>query len=222
MDPHDQQEPTSTPDTTSEIPAPPGEESAAPESGVAGPVPSTQPAAGPGAAPTWSPPQMWLGPGPYLQRRTWQRTTRNAITAITGVSGAIWALGAIAVIVVGWLMTGFLRTAPFDGAGGVVVSCATRTTGDVSEGTRVVAWSDRTDKIVRTTLRRVKEIERPDPDNAGKTRTVCYLPFTLKGLRSDAAGYTVRIGDTVPQFVTTKSLKEGAFVPVVVQSGGDR
>ncbi len=177
----------------------------------------------PTVLPVPSLPQMWLTPGPYLPRRTWQRQTRTLLTALTGVSGVLWVLAAIGVILIGFVVARYAQTATFAGGGGVIVNCSSSTTadGEVAAGAPVVAWSDRSDKVLRTTLQPAKETDLVDAahrDQGAVKR--CYLPFTLEGVRSDAAGYNIRIGDTAPQFVTTRSLKQGAIVPLVI--GGDR
>ncbi|QKT07100.1 hypothetical protein HUN08_07720 [Gordonia sp. X0973] len=171
---------------------------------------------GPPAAPT-SLPQRWLTPGPYLPRRDWQRKTRTAITAITGVSGVMWLIGVIALIAIGLVVTFVMRISPFEGKGLVMASCSSASTGDgtIAAGSPVVAWTDKTDKVLHGTLQALKSVKVADEKDPTVKVRRCYLPFTLKGVRPDAAGYNVRIGDGAPQFVTTRSLKTGAVIALV-------
>jgi len=177
----------------------------------------------PPVTPPGSLPQQWLPPGPYLPRRTWQQKTRTAVSWVTGVSGGVWILALIAVVLVGYLVGRYQKTATFTGGGGVIVDCSSATTadGEVEAGTLVVAWTDRTDRVLRTRLEKVKQTEVRNTDDASRrTVTRCYLPFSFDKLRRDAAGYNIRIGNTDSQFVTSKSLAEGAIVPIVV--GGEK
>ena len=226
---HDQQGSSTTPDISSPgVPAPIAQSLPGPVPPV--PVPPDQVPPGPPGAPFHGygpppgpPPQRWLGPGPYLPRRTWQQKTRTLITAMTGLSGVVWIACAIILMLLGAVVAQYQKTATFTGNGGVMVSCESSSTagGAVEAGTPVIAWSDRSDRVLHTALRPVKRAEVIDPnDRAGGKAERCYLPFTLEQVRGDASGYNVRIGDTATQFVTTKSLKDGAIVPIVI--GGDR
>lgn len=199
-----------------------------PSSGI--PIPPAQPVTETVAVgiqevsvPPQTPPQLWLPPGPFLVRRTWQERTRGLIAAVTGVSGAVWVIAVIAIVLLGWLVGQWQKTSTFTGKGGVIVSCGSASTagGEVRVGTRLLAWSDRSDKVLRTTLQSPTSVDLLDPNDLkrGKVKR-CYLPFTLEKVRRDAGGYNIRIGDTATQFVTTKSLKDGAFIPIVI--GGDR
>ncbi|MFT4201094.1 hypothetical protein [Gordonia sp. (in: high G+C Gram-positive bacteria)] len=213
MEPHDHNDPAG-------IPAPPtGEAAGSPVPSVPGlaPDPGAPVATDPGPAP-----QLWLTPGPYLPRRDWQRRTRSLVTAATSVGGALWLLGVLAVIIVGIVVGAVLKHATFTGHGGVIVNCSTRSTdgGAVLQGTPVQAWTDKSEKVLYTELEKVKVVEVADPKHHGQRTSRCHLPFKLEGVRRDAAGYNLRIGDSAPQFITTKALKEGAFVPVV--PGGER
>lgn len=168
-----------------------------------------------------SPPQLWLGPGPYLTRRTWQQKTRTLITAISGLSGVVWVVIAFLAIGLGALVTASAKDSTFDGKGEVSVSCSTGNAADgaVGPGTQVTAWTDNSDEVLHTTLGQVEKVT--EKSKASKMKTVrCFLPFTLPGVRRDAAGYNVRIGDTATQFLTSRALKDGAIVPIVI--GGDR
>jgi hypothetical protein len=168
-----------------------------------------------------SPPQLWLGPGPYLARRTWQQKTRTLITALTGLSGVLWIIVAFLAIALGALVTAAAKDDTFDGKGEVTVSCSTGDAADgaVVPGTKVVAWTDNSDDVLHTTLGQVEKVT--EKNKGSKMKTVrCHLPFTLPGVRRDAAGYNIRIGDTATQFLTSRALKDGAIVPIVI--GGDR
>lgn len=145
--------------------------------------------------------EMWLDPGPQLPRRTWQRKTRVPV-----IIGTTIVMVLFAVVAIGALLSGVLRTPTFTAKGGVVADCTTEVTatsdgGQIARGAPVVIYDAAGDDVAKTSL-----------TGFLRSDTGCRLTFEADGVEYTDAGYVVRVGDRFSQPVSTAALQEGAVL----------